>query len=171
MRATELKNNGSLHILSPHEHQLLNMIEQVKSFDLFVLDLLNATFAAEVKQRNISLIFCRHMMRHLTTNNNLIAIRNIQHSGAKYFMATTSLFQSINGSTFDHEQQSTYQLAMGRNVFLMEFPYCLVPPLYLFQESITKSQPDSSSYMGLWEISGDENGFTRPDCVGQQSHF
>jgi hypothetical protein len=87
----------------------------------------------------VDLLFCRHMMLHLSVPDNIQALRNFAVSGARFVMATTFLRPGAQ------ENGRGFQLALGHHINLLAAPYCLPDPVRLYSEE----GPDM--YMGLWE--------------------
>ena len=136
-------------------HPLWTLVNHTNNVSLVQLDLVEASALAV----NIDLLFCRHMMIHLTVTDNLKVLENIENSGVRYFMATTFLTNSgndpINVNTDD------FRLVLGNKINLMQSPYCLRPPIKLFFDG-SNDDFNSFSYMGLWDIT--LKPFRRESC-------
>ena len=85
------------------------------------------------------LLFCRHLMFHLTPEHNLRVLRAMERSGARYLLASTYLRTKVNAKP--------YVLIQGHHINLLEPPYCLRDPIRIYGEN------HDDMYMGLWELS------------------
>jgi len=136
-------------------HPLWTLINHTNSVSLAQMDLVEAS----ALEANIDLLFCRHMMIHLTVTDNLKVLENIENSGVRYLMATTFLTNSgndpINVNTDD------FRLVLGHEINLMQSPYCLRPPIKLFLDA-SHDDVNNFSYMGLWDIT--MKPFRRESC-------
>lgn len=119
----------------PNSH-LAAMLASARSVSFLTLDLVHDAVP------EVELIFCRHMMMHLSPEDNLRAIANIQNSSAKYLLATTYL----RGSDNDKD----YTLLLGHKINLFAPPYCFRDPLMLVKDDSERDSHDM--YMGLWEL-------------------
>jgi len=102
------------------------------STQFMVLDLVEDTIPAT------DLLFCRHLMFHLTPEHNLRVLRAMEHSGARYLLASTYLRTKVN--------TKPYVLVQGHHINLLEPPYCLRDPIRIYGED------HDDMYMGLWEL-------------------
>ena len=84
------------------------------------------------------LLFCRHLMFHLTPEHNLRVLRAMERSGARYLLASTYLRTKVN--------TKPYVLIQGHHINLLEPPYCLRDPIRIYGED------HDDMYMGLWEL-------------------
>jgi hypothetical protein len=87
-------------------------------------------------------IFCRHLMFHLTPAHNMRLLRRFERSGAKYLMATTYLRANENDKDF--------VLAFGHKVNLFRPPYCMRDPLRMYVDG------EADMMLGLWQIADDD---------------
>eukprot|EP01041_Mallomonas_annulata_P005836 gene5836-11780_t len=134
---------------SSSDHDLIalgHMLQSTQSVTMTVVDL-----AAEfpvfppVPPDVVSVIFCRHMMIHMSIPDNLAVLKNVQSSGFNFFMATTYLRESENHKNF--------RIVLGHKLNLLQPPYCLRAPLRLYRDSSGPKHWDGSDiYMGLWEL-------------------
>ena len=93
------------------------------------------------------LIFCRHLMFHLTPEHNLRLLRRFEQSGAKFLMATTYLRADENDRDF--------VLAFGHKINLFRPPYCMRDPIRMYVDG------EADMMLGLWEIA-DSDGNVLP---------
>ena len=87
-------------------------------------------------------IFCRHLMFHLTPEHNLRLLKRFERSGAKYLMATTYLRADENDKDF--------VLAFGHKVNLFRPPYCMRDPLRIYADG------EADMMLALWQIADDD---------------
>lgn len=136
--------------LDSHSAALSNMDRStIGGISFVVLDLV-ADNLSRTLEHVPDLIFCRHMMMHLSVDDNLAVLRNVETSGAKYFMATTFLTYDNSTNFGNHRLVTSYKI----NLLLP--PYCLRSPLRLYK--------DGDAYMGLWELSADETSLMPMSC-------
>ncbi|CAM9426803.1 unnamed protein product, partial [Laminaria digitata] len=90
-----------------------------------------------------NLVFLRDLMLHLPPEHNLNILKNVEASGAKLLMASTYLEGDENWSS------NTFVPAKGHPINLSSPPYCLRPPVALY-EDIAADRPDQR--MGLWVL-------------------
>jgi len=140
--------------------QLRRFYSEVAALELFVLDVVTGPVPP-----GIDLIFCRHMMIHLSTDENLSVIKNVQTSNARYFMATTYIdFGTVSATNKHSDNFEDFIQVMGRPINLMKPPYCLRSPLRFYRdEGFLAGQHTTSWYMGLWELRAD-TPLIREDC-------
>jgi hypothetical protein len=163
--STEVPSDGNFFHLShddmeyfndPYNRPLINMIQNSYHFETFQFDIISVNpqpashpsypsfnlFYPHIKTP-IEMIFCRHLMFHLTQEENLKLLNLIEKSNMKYFMATTALLLEKNPTNFN--------LLQGHKINLMKAPYCMTDPIriYLDNEGYSGSH---DCYMGLWEI-------------------
>ena len=92
------------------------------------------------------------MMIHLTPENNLRVIRNIEASGARFAMLTTFLRARKDNT-------KEYTLAKGHDINLLVYPYCLRDPLRLYLDH------RDDMYMGVWELDGGSLRRPQSECI------
>jgi len=114
----------------------LSLQMSAASAQFMVLDLVEDTIPAT------DLLFCRHLMFHLTPAHNMRLLRRFERSGAKYLMATTYLRANENDKDF--------VLAFGHKVNLFRPPYCMRDPLRMYVDG------EADMMLGLWQIADDD---------------
>jgi hypothetical protein len=114
-----------------HENQ---QQERFAGLEFLVLDAVEQ----EIPHGKFDLIFCRHMMYHLSPADNVKLLQAFDRSGAKYVMLTTYMRAD--------ENEADFVLAFGHKVNLFRPPYCLRDPVQLFLDG------EVDGYMGLWEL-------------------
>ena len=88
------------------------------------------------------LIFCRHLMFHLTPAHGARLLRRFTSSGAKYLMATTYLRAD--------ENEEDFVLAFGHKTNLFRRPYCIRDPVRMYLDG------ETDMMLGLWQLTDDD---------------
>ena len=95
------------------------------------------------KRGGQSLLLVRHLMFHLTIQENLKVLQRIERlshgvAGIKYVMMSTYLRAN--------ENEEDFLLASGHKINLFEWPYCVKDVVHLNKDG------DSDLGLGLWDI-------------------
>jgi hypothetical protein len=123
-----------------------------KGLEFLVLDAVEQV----IPHGKYDLIFCRHMMYHLSPADNIKLLQTIDRSGAKYVMLTTYLRAD--------ENQADFVLAFGHKINLFRAPYCLRDPVELFLDG------ELDGYMGLWQLHPTVPLVQPGGCMGAAYH-
>ena len=133
----------------PRDLALVPLHVKAAMVEFRVLDLVE-----EAVPSGVDLVFCRHLMFHLTPEHNMRVLRHIERSTAKYALLSTYLRTNVNTEPF--------VLVQGHHINLMQPPYCLKDPVRLYSED------HFDMYMGLWEL-GKEG--LLGNCTAQQQQL
>ena len=109
------------------------------------------TLSCAAQRGGHGLLLVRHLMFHLTVEENLKVLENIEGlmraGGVKYVVLSTYLRQNDN--------EKDYLLATGHKINLFRWPYCLTDPIHLVKDG------DDDLYVGLWNLEGGATSLLR----------
>mmetsp|Transcript_34908 Transcript_34908/g.78879 ORF Transcript_34908/g.78879 Transcript_34908/m.78879 type:complete len:392 (+) Transcript_34908:93-1268(+) len=120
------------------------------------------------------LILFRHVLMHLSAADNARVLRNVQHSGGRFFMASIHLDRNPPKQRARSEPEERHSLIAGGTKRLFEPPFCLQVPLRMYRDdfpsdnrAISAQQEASDTPLGmlaLWRL--DEGLFREgPGCT------
>ena len=153
LRIESLKSVNDMETISDNDQAFYHMLRNIHEVNFEVINLIEGPPLSELtyfSAGKIDLILCRDMMIHLSQQENLAVLRNIQHSGAKYFMATTYINVGDKGNV----NEKPFPVVFGHFINLLQPPYCLVSPLRLYRDGKDESslKVKDGKYLGLWAI-------------------
>ncbi|GMH88890.1 hypothetical protein TrVE_jg4082 [Triparma verrucosa] len=130
-----------------HAANMVFDVVDVISEGLLGMDGVGSVLECSRRANGSVLIFMRHLMFHLTMEENLGVLKHIEASSSvneiEYIMLSTYLRSNDN--------EDDYLLANGHKINLFEWPYCLEDPLYLVKDG------EFDLFMGLWRLEPGKN--------------
>ncbi|XP_074660653.1 uncharacterized protein LOC141913102 [Tubulanus polymorphus] len=96
-------------------------------------------------KEQFDIIFCRHMLQHLSTADALKVLKHFSDSGSRFLLTTSWLGTKAN------IELPTFQHGRFRRMNLELPPFSLVPPL-CFGRDWPKGPYEKQLYTGLWSL-------------------